>query len=113
MWISHVQRKIWIIVWDMWEHRNEHLHNNGTSIHLYEVNTLDDEIKNEWDTGLDQLPQQYLHLFEGPLNEQIINTVNQKLMRLASVWWARDNEIHVRPMRQRNMTIITIYDRWK
>jgi hypothetical protein len=44
---------------------------------------------------------------------RIMDTVNQKLMWLVNVLSARDNEIHVGPMRQRNLTIITIYDRWK
>jgi hypothetical protein len=113
LWISRVQRKIWMIAWEMWDHRNMFLHNKGASIHAYEMQALEGEINNEWNTGLDQLPQNYSHLFSGTVQDRMLDTVNNKLMWLISVWSARDNEIHVGPMRERNSTITTIYDRWK
>jgi hypothetical protein len=113
LWISRVQRRIWLIAWELWEHRNSQLHNKGNTIHSYEMQELDIEIRNEWGSGLDQLPQTYTHLFDGSLENRITDNVHQKLMWLISVWTARDNEIHVGPMRQRSSTILTIYDRWK
>jgi hypothetical protein len=45
---------------------------------------------------------------------KIIRTcLSTKLMGLASNWAARDNEIHVDPMQQRNSTVTTIYAQWK
>jgi hypothetical protein len=95
LWISQVQRRIWLIAWGMWEHRNTKLHNEGETIHPHEMEALDQEINLEWDTGLDQLPPQYNHLFAGTKADRLSNNVTQKLMWLTSIWTARDNEIHI------------------
>jgi hypothetical protein len=63
LWISQVQRKIWLITWEIWEQRNITLHNNGTTIHIHQMEALNEEIDQEWNTSLDQLPHQYTHLF--------------------------------------------------
>jgi hypothetical protein len=104
---------IWIIAWQLWEQHNTQLHNNGTTIHFHKMSAFDDKMQNKWDTGLDQLPQYYLYLFEGTQEDQVKENVNQKLMWLTSIWMAQDNEIRFGPMRQRNSTINTIYDPWK
>ena len=33
LWMSKLQRRIWEIPWKLWEHRNNQLHNDGSSIH--------------------------------------------------------------------------------
>lgn len=62
LWISQVQRRMWHITWNMWEHQNIYLHNKGTTIHPIEMNVLITEICNEWEIGLDQLPPPTLQL---------------------------------------------------
>jgi hypothetical protein len=94
LWISRVQRHIWLIAWGMWEHRNMQLHNDGYTIHIHEMEALDQEIDLEWDTGLDQLPNHYAHLFHGTKADRLSDNVTQKLMWLTSIWTSRDNEIH-------------------
>jgi hypothetical protein len=113
LWISRVQRKIWMIAWEMWEHRNTKLHNDGTTIHIYETDALNHEINQEWTTGIDQLPPKYAHLFTGTKEDRLNENIHQKLMWLTSIWTARDNEIHIGQMRRRHPSIVTIYDRWK
>jgi hypothetical protein len=48
LWISRAQRRIWMIAWNMWSHRNNFLHNDRKTIHLFEMAELDDEIRSEW-----------------------------------------------------------------
>jgi hypothetical protein len=97
----------------MWEHRNNHLHNQGTTIHSYEMAELQSEIRQEWQLGINQLPPTYNYLFEGDINKRLSDTTNHQLMWVFSIWTARDNELHIGQMRQRNPTILTIFDRWK
>jgi hypothetical protein len=99
LWISRVQRKIWHIAWDLWEHRNNYLHNQGTTIHAYEMSALNSETQHEWQTGLDQLLPSYQYLFDGTIIKPLSDSINQKLMWLLSIWAARDNEIHIGTMR--------------
>jgi hypothetical protein len=97
----------------MWENRNKFLHNNGTTIHLIEMAALDEEIRIEWDIGLDQLNEQYRHFFQGQLQHRLDDTVHHKLMWKSSVWSARDNDLHIGPLRTRNEVIVNIYNRWR
>jgi hypothetical protein len=56
-----VQRRIWLIVaWNLWEHRNNFLHNGGTIIYTLEMTALDKEIQREWETGRTK----YAYLFK-------------------------------------------------
>jgi hypothetical protein len=113
LWISRAQQQIWLIAWEMWDHRNNYLHNHGTTIHSYKMAALKSEIQQEWQTGINQSPPTYNHLFEGEINKRLSNTTNQQLMWLFSIWAAQDNEILIGQMCQRNPTILTIYDHWK
>lgn len=113
LWMSRVQRRIWIIAWNLWEHRNRHLHNDGKTIHSVELTSLDAEIRTEWDMGLGQLPPKYSYLFNGSIQQRIEDTVKHKLMWINSLWAARDNEIHIGPIRTRNPDIVNLFDRWK
>jgi hypothetical protein len=113
LWISRAQRRIWMIAWDMWSHRNKFLHNEGKTIHLFEMAALDDEIRNEWDASTGQLPSHFDHMSSGQLIHRLDDMIHHKLMWLFSVWSARDNEIHIGPLRTRNTTMTKLYDRWK
>jgi hypothetical protein len=96
-----------------WGHRNSHLHNNGLTIHSTEMTALNIEIRNEWETGIDQLPHSYNYLFRGQVEHRLTDSINQRIMWITSVWAARDNELHIGPLRVRHPLIITIYKQWK
>jgi hypothetical protein len=113
LWISRVQRRIWMIAWNLWEHRNRFLHNEGRTIHSFETKALDKEIQSEWETGLGQLDPSYNYLFNGNLHTCLNDTIHKKLMWIISVWSARDNDITIGPPRTRNTIVINLYDRWK
>jgi hypothetical protein len=82
------------------------LHNDGKTIHLFEMAALDNEIHRELDTGIGQLPPNFDHLFTGSHTQQLEDTTRHKLMWLFSAWSARDNEIHVGPLQPRNTTML-------
>jgi hypothetical protein len=77
------------------------------------MDALHNEIRNEWNLGLDQLLPSYNHLFRGQLEHRLNDNTNLKLMWITSVWSARDNELHIGPLRIRNPHIVVIYDQWK
>jgi hypothetical protein len=113
LWISCIQRWIWLIAWNLWEHRNQFLHNEGRTIHLYETQALDEEIALKWETGIGQLPPKNSHLFQGDIQTRLEEPINTKMMWILSVWSARDNDINIGPMQLRNSHIINLFDRWK
>jgi hypothetical protein len=113
LWISRAQRRIWLIAWNLWTHRNNHLHNEGKTIHSFEMTALHSEIRSEWETGIGQLSAIHDHLFTGQIAQRLDDTTRHKLMWLFSVWSARDNDIHIGPPRTRNNTMVILYNRWR
>ena len=69
--LSKVQRCKWKIAWDMWEHRNNHLHSGKSSIPEVERQAINDEVTNEWNIGISALPAHHQHLFRGTLQEKL------------------------------------------
>jgi hypothetical protein len=112
LWITKVQRKIWEIAWSMWQHRNAALHNEGNTIHKYEMMALDTEIREEMNLGLDGLDRKYLHLFKGSLQSKLDYTMTSKRMWIMSVWAARDNTEAEYEGCQQNIDVQHIYCRW-
>jgi hypothetical protein len=94
----------------MWEHCNQFLHNDGTTIHSYETRALNEEIREEWTAGLGQLPPNYNHLFNGDIQDRLDDTIKNKLMWICSVWAARDNDITIGPTQNRNDIIFNHYE---
>ena len=84
--LSQLQRKIWHIAWQLWEHRNLFLHDTNKSYHPQEIQAIDKEIRNEWTRGLDQLPQKYATLFTGTLKHKLQSSHRDKLKWLTSIW---------------------------
>jgi hypothetical protein len=82
-------------------------------IHTYETRALHEEIKEEWKTGLGQLPPIYNHLFNGKLQHHLDDTIKNKLMWISSVRAARDNDITIGPICHCNDIIFNLYEQWK
>ena len=61
LWMSKLQRRIWEIPWALWEHRNYHLHNDGSSIHRTDNQIIISEIIREWNVGIGDSPPRYQH----------------------------------------------------
>ena len=57
--LSKVQRRIWQIAWDIWEHRNKFLHKTNHSYHPTEIKAINQEIIQEWTRNLDKIPSTF------------------------------------------------------
>ena len=113
LWMARLQRKIWEIAWTMWEHRNNTLHNDGTTFHQHEMRAVDSAIVTEWTNGLDGLPpQHYSFLFTGSLQLRLSENIHQKQMWLCTVWSARDRQM-TNNTRQQNDVALAFFEQWK
>ena len=56
LWMSKFQCWIWEIAWDLWEHRNIHLHNDDSSIHRTDQQCVVSEILRECNAGIALFP---------------------------------------------------------
>jgi hypothetical protein len=90
LWMSRFQKRLFHIVWEMWSHRNRILHDAGDKIHEDTLSSIDDDIRSEWERGLDDLPLRYAHLFSGSLAKNLQLIPNDKKRWLTSIWAARD-----------------------
>ena len=116
LWMARLQRYIWEIAWTMWVHRNEHLHNDGRSIHRTDYQSIVSEIIREWQVGPGTLSPRYHHLFHGNLQQRLQENIHLKLMWLASVWSARDRHSRESNLPQdpnRNTTAMNFFQRWR
>ena len=112
--MTKLVRRIWEIPWSLWEHRNHHLHNDGTSIHRIDYQSIVSEIVHEWNTGLSNLPLKYQHLFHGTLQQHLQENIHLKLMWLTSVWAARgriSRSSNVPVANKRNVTASNFFQR--
>lgn len=106
------QRRIWQIAWDLWEHRNNLLHNEGNRAHRKEVEDLNSAIESEWEKGRDTLPQCYNSLFNTTLQILLDKSQHSKQQWLNSVWtarWHHDGEVD---LPQADNTAVITYKRW-
>ena len=112
LWMAKCQLRIWEIAWQMWQHRNDFLHNNGTTIHFQEVAATDQEIRNEYQMTCTGLPASYHHLFQTNIEDLINSPIFTKQEWLMSVWVARDHHMPAQ-VRPRNEIAEAFYLRWK
>jgi hypothetical protein len=95
----------------MWSHRNRLLHDAGDKIHEDTLHSIDDDIRSEWERGLDELPLCYAHLFSGSLEKNMQLIPNDKKHWLTSVWAARD-KMNV-GIKIWDRASVLNYDKWK
>ena len=88
--LSRVQRRIWHIAWQAWEHRNTFLHEEQNSYHPEERKLINREVEQEWTKGLDTIPTLYAPLFSGTLEEKKRKKHAAKLKWLTTVWSLRE-----------------------
>ena len=109
LWISKLQRRIWQIAWSMWEQRNDMLHNQGSTIHQYDTELLDQEIRKEW--ASQNVPARYNYLFRGSLEDKLHSSTAQKQSWITNLWTAQ--EAHAIASDNRNDHVTKIFERWK
>ena len=112
--MSKVQRKIWHIAWDMWNHRNSILHNEGKSIHKKELEALNSAIISELRRGKETLPAIHHQLFNCNIKERLRDTFQFKRLWLSSVWSARDAKNGIKiEKKKRDPIAMDFYIRWR
>jgi len=84
-WTSALIQKLWDISWDMWEHRNNELHSGGQATHQILHLAVDDQIRQAYDGGAQQLPRNSLHLINAPIETVLGYPLESKHLWLASV----------------------------
>jgi hypothetical protein len=112
LWISRFQKRIWEIPWQLWQHRNEFLHNDGKTIHFKEAAAINNEIRKELNISGHGLPDKYQHLFQLSLEDRLKQPIEIKRDWLMSVWVARDHHSPTQ-VGQRNKIAEGFYLRWK
>ena len=113
LWIARMQNKIWLIAWDLWQHRNDILHGDGSRIHSRDYRATNNQVIAEWTTGPESLSTTlHGHLFRGSLRQRLSSSISEKRQWLTSVWAARDNDNSASAY-LRDATADRFYERWK
>ena len=113
LWLARLQRRIWEIPWEQWQHRNDILHQSGNSIHRAEASAIDVEVTAEWAQGLRGLPAQYGYLFNGSMQERLQESFHRKRMWLSTVWAARDSHPGTKDINTRSDMALVFFNRWR
>ena len=90
VWFSRLIRKLWDLQKKMWDHRNQFLHLNQSSMHTLEVEAMDRTIRWEFAVGLNGLPASFAGYFRGPVERILDEDAITKTQWLNSIWLARD-----------------------
>ena len=111
LWTSKMVRQIWDMQWQLWMNRNETLYGEGNTIHLEEINAINEELTKQWMQGISDLPRtRYQHLFQGEFRLLYQKDHNQKRQWLTSVWLAREQ--HSATSVTRNKIADNFFQRW-
>jgi hypothetical protein len=111
LWMSRLQQRLYLAIWEMWNHRNQLLHGVGDRVHSSTLATIDTDVHSEWKRGMDNLPLRYAHLFSGTVEKSLQLTPQDKKRWLTSVWAARDKLNGGIQLWDRTSNID--YDKWK
>ncbi len=90
-WTSELIKKLWDVAWDLWDQRNEALHNTTESRDILN-SYADDQIKNVYQQGSTTLPRDALHLIREPLEVQLTKSLATKQLWLQSIQAAQDRK---------------------
>ena len=89
-WITAIIRKLWDIVWDMWEHRNEKLHHSEQGELVVQLNN---DISLQYQQGCHNLSKSVKALFKRSLEALLQSLLPQKQLWLQRVKSARQQLI--------------------
>ena len=70
--MSQLVRQLWQLQKELWLDRNKHLHNDGQSVHAYEMMKVNEAIVREFNIGRDGLSEDFQNTFSGQV-ETILN----------------------------------------
>ena len=87
-WTVAIIKKLWDIVWDLWEQWNDLLHARENQESLHNMVAIDEEIKQ-----LATLPWRTHYLFGGTVAELLATPIRHRKKWLATVQSARTHDI--------------------
>jgi ribonuclease HI len=89
-WARELIKKLWGVAWDMWEHRNDILHNSDTPAKLRRIAQANLRIEEEFDTGIEGLLPRDKHWILQPMVQVLRYDLIVKAQWLESVALARE-----------------------
>ena len=88
-WIISLIRKLWDIIWDMWEHRNEKLHHSEQGELVLQLNM---EVAAEYRRGHSHLSRKEKTLFQRPVTSILQSSIPYKQLWLQRIQSARQKQ---------------------
>lgn len=89
LWASRLQHQVWMLQWNLWEKRNDFIHNQNDKVHPREAAHLREAILEEWIMNDEGLTEEYHCLLTGTLQERLDSSHVQQQQWLTSIWLAR------------------------
>jgi len=90
-WTSELIKKFWDVAWDLWDQRNEALHQDPANHDLLDIQA-NDQIRTVYKQGSAALPCDALALICEPLSVQLQKPLTTKTLWLQSVQAARERK---------------------
>lgn len=112
--LSKAQHQIWHIAWEIWLHRNDHLHGEHSSTSVMEQAAINDDVMRKWTLWLSMLTVQHWHLLNGSLEDKINKSYHNKHMWPATVWTARETGVQINYLENnKSQSDSTIWHRYR
>jgi len=84
-WTSELIKKLWNVAWDMWEQRNDALHESTLNRGLILEKDINDKIRQIYSVGIGQLARGDFGLMKNPLEHQIQLPLHTKQQWVESI----------------------------
>jgi hypothetical protein len=114
LWMTKIQKRIWEVMYALWEHRNQVLHEIHHSVHPHELTAINGEIIQEMILGPAHLPASERYLFHVPTTSKLNWTIAMKIQWLVSVRRSRNHYylISDTPLPLRHQAVTGVLTRW-
>jgi len=84
-WTSELIKKLWNVAWDMWDQRNEALHESSLNREQILEKDTNDQIKQIYAVGIGQLTRTDFALMKNPIEHQLQLPLQTKRQWVASI----------------------------
>jgi len=92
--MGEIIKKLWNISWDLWDHRNEALHNPQNARNDILDSRINDQIRSLFGQGLQAVPRDSFRFFQMTLNTLLDKPRHYKTSWVASVEVAKRRKQH-------------------
>jgi hypothetical protein len=90
-WVIALMKKLWNIMWDMWDNRNDVKHNAISAVHQRKIDVLNSQIREQFRMGSTNLSSRDYHWTNRNINEVFNYSLDIKEKWVRSVTLAREN----------------------